>query len=168
MSTIEALLAEFDQEMKGTRAELERLPEQDAAWKPHPKSFSLGDLAMHVANLPFWTAMTLVATEFDLHPPGGAEWKTPPFTTTAALLAFFDGNVAQARAALLAAKDADLAVPWSLKDAGQVHFTQPRGQVLRSFCFSHLVHHRAQLGVYLRLRDVPLPFLYGPTADTVR
>lgn len=166
MNILEALLAEFDQEMKSTRTQLERVPEQDAAWKPHPKSFCLGDLAVHVANLPVWAAVALTTTEFDLKPPGGPAWAPQKFTTTAALLAHFDESVKQARAALAAAKESDLDVSWTLKSGGQVYFTQPRGPVLRSFCLNHLVHHRAQLGVYLRLRGVPLPFIYGPTADT--
>lgn len=166
MKVIAALLAEFDQEMKSTRAVLERVPECDGAWKPHAKSFCLGDLAVHVAALPAWATATLAATEFDLNPPGGPAWTPPKFTTTAALLTYFDENVAKSRATIQAAAEPDLDVPWSLKSGGQTYFTQPRGAVLRGFVISHLIHHRAQLGVYLRLRDVPLPFVYGPSADT--
>ena len=163
----ETLLTEFDQEIATTRLLLERLPEKDAAWKPHPKSASLGDLAVHLAAIPWWLDATLTTTELDFNPPGGGGPPAPPaFTTVAALLATFDRNVAAGRAALAGATDADFAVLWSLKGGGQTYFTLPRAAVLRSFVLSHLIHHRAQLGVYLRLRDVPLPPSYGPTADT--
>ncbi len=155
------LLQEYNQEVATTRPLLERIPAQDAAWKPHPKSMPFGNLAIHVAALPRWVEATLTTTQVDL---AGIS-KPPAFTTVEALLAYFDENVAAGRAALAQANPADLAVPWSLKAGSQVHFTLPRAAVLRSFCFSHLIHHRAQLGVYLRLRDVPLPACYGPTAD---
>ena len=162
MALKEMLLPEFDQEAATTRLLLERVPAQDADWKPHPKSASLGALAVHVANLVSWLGMTLTSTELDL-----AVTPTPaPFTTVEALLATFDENVASSRAALAKAVDADFAVPWSLRSGGQVYFTFPRAVIVRSFALSHLIHHRAQLGVYLRLRDVPLPPCYGPTADT--
>ena len=167
MALNEMLLLEFDQEVATTRRLLERVPAQDAGWKPHPKSMSLGDLAAHVANLTSWLGLTLTTTEFDLNPPGGGSPFVPPgFTTVAALLATFDNHVASGRAALSAATDADFAVPWTLKSGDQVYFSFPRAAVVRSFVLSHLIHHRAQLGVYLRLRDVPLPPCYGPTADT--
>ena len=158
----EMLLPEFDQEAATTRLLLERVPAKDPGWKPHPKSASLGDLAVHVANLPAWLGMALTTTELDL-----AVTPTPaPFTTVEALLALFDSHVASSRAALAKAADADFAVPWSLKNGEQVYFTLPRAVIVRSFALSHLIHHRAQLGVYLRLLDVPLPPSYGPTADT--
>ena len=163
----EALLAEFDQEIATTRLLLERIPATDAGWKPHPKSASLGDLAVHLATLPWWLDVTLTTTELDFNPPGGGGPPAPPaFTTVAALLAYFDKNTAAGRAALAGATNADFAVPWTLKNAGSAIFSLPRAAVVRSFCFSHLIHHRAQFGVYLRLRDVPLPPSYGPTADT--
>jgi len=162
MTLNELLLPEFDQEAASTRLFLERVPAKDAGWKPHPKSASLGDLAVHVANLAAWLGMALTTTELDL-----AVTPTPaPFTTVEALLAAFDNNAASSRAALAKAVDADFAVPWSLKSGDQVYFTFPRAVIVRSFALSHLIHHRAQLGVYLRLRDVPLPPCYGPTADT--
>jgi uncharacterized damage-inducible protein DinB len=162
MALNEMLLPEFDQEAAATRLLLERVPAQDAAWKPHPKSAALGALAVHVANLVSWLGMTLTSTELDF-----AVAPTPaPFTTVDALLATFDKNVAGSRAALAKAVDADFAVLWSLKSGAQVYFTFPRAVIVRSFVLSHLIHHRAQLGVYLRLRDVPLPPCYGPTADT--
>jgi len=162
MALNEMLLPEFDQEIATARLMLERVPAKDAGWKPHPKSTALGALAIHVANLPGWLGMALTTTELDL-----AVTPAPaPFTTVAALLATFDKNVARSRAALAKAVDADFAVPWSLKSGDRVYFTFPRAVIVRSFALSHLIHHRAQLGVYLRLRDVPLPPCYGPTADT--
>ena len=162
MAINEMLLAEYDQEIATTRRLLERVPAKDAAWKPHAKSAALGDLAVHVATIPGWIAPTLRLAELDLStvPPPG------PFATVEALLAVFDASAAEGRAAIAQASDADFAAPWSLRSGGQTYFTLPRAAVLRSFVLSHLIHHRAQLGVYLRLRDVPLPSSYGPTADT--
>jgi uncharacterized damage-inducible protein DinB len=162
MAINETLLPEYDQEIATTRRLLERVPATDPAWRPHPKSYALGDLAVHVATLPSWMAATMTLPELDfanVAPPAS-------FTTVEALLAYFDKNAAAGRAALARAADADFAVPWTLKNAGAAIFTLPRAVVLRSFVLSHLIHHRAQLGVYLRLRGVPLPPSYGPTADT--
>jgi uncharacterized damage-inducible protein DinB len=165
MSIAQTLLPEFDQEMKTTRAMLAVVPDAKAAWKPHAKSWSLGDLAMHVANLVSWTAITLKQTELDLNPPGGAGWKPRAFTTVEALVADFDANVKAAREAIAAARDEDLAVVWTLKSAGAKVFAMPRAACLRFFVMNHVIHHRGQLSVYLRLCDVPLPRVYGPTAD---
>ena len=159
MPIAEALLPEFDQEMATTRRLLERVPGDKGTWKPHPKSFALGHLAQLVAWMPGWVANTLRETELDL--AGAAGYS---FETTETLLALFDDNVREARAALEAAQDADFTVPWSLKRGGQVLFTSPRATVVRSH-INHLIHHRGQLTVYLRLLDVPLPSIYGPTAD---
>ena len=161
MAISETLLPEYDQEIATTRKFLERVPAQDAAWKPHPKSMALGDLAVHVATVPSWVAPTMRMTELDFStvPP------PRPFTSLEALLAVFDKGAAAGRAALAQASDADFAVAWSLKEGGRTFFTAPRAVVMRSFVLSHLIHHRAQLGVYLRLRDVPLPPCYGPSAD---
>ena len=165
MSITESLLPEFDQEMATTRRVLERTPEAHVAWKPHPKSFSLGDLAMHVAHLPYWTEITFKQTEFDVHPPGGSQEPPRVWKSTASLVESFDVTVKNARAVLAATDDKDCLVPWSLKNGGAVAFTLPRIAVFRSFCMNHLIHHRGQLTVYLRLKDVPLPMVYGPTAD---
>jgi uncharacterized damage-inducible protein DinB len=161
MAMNQILLSEFDQEAATTRRFLERVPAQDAAWKPHPKSMPLGALAVHVANLASWAGIALTSTELDLAvaPPPA------PFTTVEALLAVYDANVAGSRAALAGAADADFGVPWSLRNGEQVYLTLPRAVIVRSFALNHLIHHRAQLGVYLRLRDVPLPPCYGPSAD---
>ncbi|HXW97770.1 MAG TPA: DinB family protein [Gemmatimonadales bacterium] len=165
MPIADALLPEFDQEMAATRRILERTPEREAAWKPHPKSMALGYLAVHLAELPTWVPVTLTQTELDFNPPGGSKWTMPEFTTTKALVALFDENVKKARAVLAKTSDKDFMVPWSLKNSGAVLFTLPRVAVIRSFVMNHLIHHRGQFTVYLRLRDVPVPSTYGPTAD---
>jgi len=165
MAIKDALLPEFDQEMATTRKLLTVMPEQDAAWKPHPKSMSFGDLTVHLATLVGWTPLTLQATEFDMHPPGGEPWKPAVWESKAAAIAAFDTAVAAARAAIAECSDADFMVSWSLKSGGQVLLTMPRLAVLRTFVISHLIHHRGQMSVYLRLRDVPVPSIYGASAD---
>ncbi len=164
MAIRDALLPELDQEMATTRRLLERIPEEDAAWKPHPKSFSLGDLALHISQLPFWGTTTIRETEFNAKAPNAPV--TPSFQSTAQVLQRFDEHVAEMRAALAEASDEELMVPWSLRNGEETIFTLPRVAALRGFVFNHIIHHRGQLSVYLRLRDVPLPSIYGPTADT--
>jgi uncharacterized damage-inducible protein DinB len=159
MSIAEGLLPEFDQEMATTRKLLERVPSDKGPWKPHPKSFPLGHLAQLVATMPGWLTQMLRDTEINL-----ATSPAYSFETTEALLGEFDRHVRDAREALTAARDADFTVLWSLKNGDQVLFTSPRGAVVRSH-LNHLIHHRGQLSVYLRLNDVPLPSIYGPTAD---
>ena len=165
MAIKESILPEFDHEMATTRKLLERIPEQNAGWKPHAKSMSLGHLGVHLAQLPLWGAVTMGQTELDLSPPGGSPYKTPEFESTGAVLAAFDEHVRQAREAIAAASDPDFMVPWTLKNGGQSIFTLPRVATLRSFVLNHVIHHRGQLSVYLRLRDVPIPSIYGPSAD---
>ena len=162
----DALLPEFDQELKVTRAVLAALPERATAFRPHPKSWTAGELSLHIANLPAWLVTTLTTRELDLTPPGGPGWTPPAFESQRATLAVLDQNAAAARARLAATDDADFALPWSLKSAGQVLFTMPRVACVRGFVLNHLIHHRGQLSVYLRLCDVPVPSIYGPTADT--
>lgn len=159
MSIAEGLLKEFDQEMKTTRRLLERVPDDKGKWKPHPKSFPLGHLAQLVSWMPGWIGSTLREPSLDLAGAPGYSYET-----TATLLAEFDKNVAAARAALAASKDSDYTAPWSLKHGDHVIFTAPKGEVVRMH-LSHLFHHRGQLTVYLRMVDVPLPPIYGPTAD---
>jgi len=161
----DALLAEFDQEMAGTRKTLERVPEAKFAWKPHDKSFSMGHLASHIANLPTWIGFTLNQDSIDLMPKDGKKMETPQAKTTKELVEMFDKNAAEARAILAKAEDSEMHRNWSLMGGGQTYFTLPKIAVLRSFVFNHTVHHRAQLGVYLRLNDIPVPPLYGPSAD---
>jgi uncharacterized damage-inducible protein DinB len=148
-------------ELQQTRRVLERVPMDRHDWQPHAKSFTLGKLAQHVATIPMWGAITLDVAELDLAgftPP-------PPVTTSAALLATFDENAAAFQAKLAAAPDDTWMVPWTLRAGDQVFFTLPRLAVMRGTVVNHLVHHRAQLTMYLRALDVPIPGLYGPSAD---
>jgi len=161
MAITDALLPEFDHEMGVTRKLLERVPEDKFEWKPHPKSMSLVELATHVATIPSWGAPTLNQPELDL---GGLAPNTAPASRTE-LLARFDKNVADTRAALVGKTDAEMMTVWSLKHNGQKIFTMPRASVWRGFVLNHHVHHRGQLSVYLRLNDVPVPAMYGPSAD---
>jgi uncharacterized damage-inducible protein DinB len=159
MNLAEALRPEFDQEMTTTRRLLERVPGDRAQWKPHPKSFALGHLAQLVSWMPGWIANTLRQTELDLLTFPGYS-----FETTETLLKGFDANVRDAKEALAAVKEPDFDVLWALKRGDLVLFQAPRSAVVRSH-ISHLSHHRGQLTVYLRLLDVPIPPIYGPTAD---
>lgn len=159
MSIADKLLPEFDQEMAATRRVIERVPDDDPDWKPHPKSFSVAHLAQLLAWLPGWIGQTLTSTELDL--AAGAGYSNE---STDALLELFDENVRKSRDAIAAAQDSDYDVVWSLKMNGNVLFTSPRGVVVRQH-ISHLSHHRGQMTVYLRLLDVPVPSVYGPTAD---
>jgi uncharacterized damage-inducible protein DinB len=165
MAIKDSILPELDHEMATTRKLLERVPEERADWKPHPKSMSLGQLSAHLATIPFWGIKTMELPELDLNPPGGPGFKSPDFESTQGTLARFDDNVRQAREAIAAAPDQDFFVPWTLKNGGRTIFTLPRVAVLRSFVLSHIIHHRGQLSVYLRLNDVPVPSIYGPSAD---
>jgi uncharacterized damage-inducible protein DinB len=159
MTIAETLLPEFEQEMATTRRVLERVPSDKAQWKPHPKSFALGHLAQLVSWMPEWIANTVRETALDL-----ATAPKYSFEATEILVKGFDANVQAARDALRASQDADYTVSWSLKHGARVLFTAPRGTVVRNH-ISHLIHHRGQLTVYLRLVDVPVPSVYGPTAD---
>lgn len=168
MSIAETLLPEFDHEMANTRRLLAVVPAADAAWRPHPKSYSLGDLAAHISRLPLWGRYTLQQPELDLGSPANASLARVPFTTVPELLDQFDRHVREARAALAPMSDAAMRETWTLKNGATTVFSMPRAAVLRGFVLSHMIHHRGQLTVYLRLRDVPLPSLYGPTADSQR
>jgi uncharacterized damage-inducible protein DinB len=161
MAMADALLPEFDREMTVTRKLLERVPEDKFEWKPHQKSMSLGQLAQHVATIPRWGTVTMAQSEFDL----AGDNRGPALSTRAEVLATFDQHVSDARAALVGRGDGELMAPWALKRGGTTIFSMPKAAVWRSFVMSHLIHHRAQLGVYLRMHDVPLPSIYGPSAD---
>ena len=165
MSIAQSLLTEFDQEMAKTRSILEIVPTGQNDWRPHEKSMSMEKLALHLADLPSWAGMTLEVDEFDMNPPG--EEQPPPrtFTTTDALLAEFDANVTEAREVIANTSDETIKGNWTLLKGGVEMFTAPKVGVLRNFVMNHMIHHRAQLGVYLRLNDIPLPMIYGPTAD---
>ncbi len=159
MTIAQTLLPEFDSEMTTTRRVLERVPTEKGEWKPHLKSFSLGHLTQLVATMPGWLTRTVLGTEINLAEGGGYTYEK-----TETLIEIFDKHVREARKAIAGAKDSDFDVPWSLKHGDHVIFTMPRGPVVRQ-TINHLVHHRGQLTVYLRLIDVPVPSIYGPTAD---
>lgn len=152
-------LPEYDHEMTVTRQVLERVPDDRPEWRPHPKSFPIGHLAQLVAIMPGWLVAIIRQPDLDLAASGGYT-----FEPTAALLALFDATVREGREALAAVTPADLDVPWSLRHGDRVLSTDARGVVVRTH-LSHMVHHRAQLAMYLRLLDVPVPGMYGPSAD---
>jgi uncharacterized damage-inducible protein DinB len=161
MPISQMLLPEFDQEMANTRKLLELFPEDKAAYKPHEKSMALGRLAGHVAELPGWATMTLNTEGLDIQP--GQQ----PYIATSRkeLLDTFDRNLKEARQRIAAVTDEDLARTWTLKFNGKPIFSLPKSAVLRSSVMNHLIHHRAQLGVYLRLNQIAIPGMYGPSAD---
>lgn len=165
MSLSQTLLPEYDQEMATTRRVLERVPEDKFSWQPHEKSMSLGRLATHVAELAGWAKTFLQDDSFDLAPPGGGGYQPQTAPSRSGLLEMFDKNVANTRAAIEATDDATFMQEWSLLKGGQAIFTLPRVAVLRTMMFNHVIHHRGQLTVYLRLTGTPVPSVYGPTAD---
>jgi uncharacterized damage-inducible protein DinB len=165
MSLKDALLPEFDNEMANTRKTLERVPDDRLDWKPHVKSMAMGGLATHLSNLPTWANYTIADNSLDLAPEGKPLPTAPVVTSRTQLLEIFDSNVASARAAIAAASDEELFKPWTLLKNGQQLMTLPKIAVLRGFVLNHNIHHRAQLGVYLRLNDIPVPSIYGPSAD---
>lgn len=163
MAIKEALLPEYDHEMATTRRVLDRVPEAEFGWKPHERSMTLGQLSGHLANLPMWCSAVLDAAEFDLSAAGDQRPKTP--VSRDALLEEFDAKVAAARTSLAARTDAELLTPWTLRQGSHEIFTLPRISAIRSFVMNHAIHHRGQLSVYLRLKNVAVPPIYGPTAD---
>ncbi len=165
MKISDALLGEFDHEMANTRKTLERVPEAKFDYKPHAKSWAMGGLATHVAHIPGWAVNTLTMSELDIAPPGKGPMQNPVAKSAKELLEIFDKNAAEARKAIAAAENDEWMKPWSLLAGGRKIFTMPKAAVMRSFVMNHLIHHRAQLGVYLRLNDVPVPAIYGPSAD---
>jgi uncharacterized damage-inducible protein DinB len=160
----DAFLPEFDHEMGTTRRLFERVPASDFEWAPHARSYTLGQLVTHIANIPHWAQVACETSEYDVAAASDIVRPAVPASVTE-LLKRFDRNVAAARARLVEQTDASLAAPWTLKQGVHQIFTMPKSAVLRGFVLNHLVHHRGQLTVYLRLRDVPLPSIYGPTAD---
>jgi uncharacterized damage-inducible protein DinB len=165
MSIAASLLPEFDHEMANTRRVLERVVADRMDWRPHEKSWTMGGLATHLAMLPGWTGITVNEDEFDMAPKDGAPPAAAEAKSAEELLSRFDENVKGARATIESASDETLLGPWSLLSGGEKVFTQPRVAVLRSFVMNHVIHHRAQLGLYLRLSDQPVPAIYGPSAD---
>jgi uncharacterized damage-inducible protein DinB len=165
MSYAKALLPEFDQEMANTRKVLERLPDDKFNWKPHPKSNTIGWNANHVADIPNWLVMVISRPSLDIAPPDGPKYDFPTVASRKAILDVFDRNVSAARKAITEVKDEVMDQPWTLLQAGQEIFTMPRSAMVRGFVLNHLIHHRAHLCVYLRLNDIPVPGMYGPSGD---
>lgn len=160
-----SLLPEFDQEMGNLLKTLERVPDGKFDFKPHEKSPTMGWLANHLANMPGWTTFTMSETSLDVRPSGAEQYSEPQASTASELIQNLDKNVAAARSAIESATDDQWMQPWSLLAGGKEIFTLPRVAVLRSMILNHMIHHRAQLTVYLRLNNVPVPALYGPSAD---
>ena len=162
MTRLAGLIAEFEHETRTTRRHLERLPDDQLGWRPHPKSFTAAGLACHLVDCVRWTHAIFAMDELDMDP---ATYETCQATSVAGLLESFDGDVARGREALAGASDAAVLAPWRLKIRGRLRFEKSRLDVFRDFTLSHLIHHRGQLSVYLRLLEVPVPGSYGPTAD---
>lgn len=156
-----ALLPEFDHEIENTRKMLALVPDECLDYRPHVKSWTLRELASHVATLPTWTGPTFQMDELDLAQP--FEPWIPESRNE--ILAAFDKAASEARLALESASGDTFLEPWTLKAGDRIHFTMPKGVVFRSFVLNHLIHHRAQLGVYLRMCDIAIPGMYGPSAD---
>jgi uncharacterized damage-inducible protein DinB len=165
MTIAQSMLGEFDHEMENTRKTLERVPDDKWNWKPHEKSGTVGWLAAHIANLAGWATVTIQTEQLDFAPVDGPSFQLPKIENRKEALAVFDKNVTESRAALAAASDADMMKTWTLLGGGKPVFAMPRVACIRGMIFNHIVHHRAQLGVYYRLLGVPVPGLYGPSAD---
>jgi uncharacterized damage-inducible protein DinB len=165
MRFTEMILPEFDHEMAITRRVLERVPDDLLDWRPHPRSNTIGWNANHIADNPGWTRTILTKPDFDQNPVDGEPHDVPKLTSCKAIVELFDNNVADARQAIEAFDDSAMNEPWSLLDAGKTLFTSTRAEALRGFIFSHMIHHRGILTVYFRLNDIPVPAIYGPSAD---
>jgi uncharacterized damage-inducible protein DinB len=165
MTYAESILPEFDREMANTRKVLERVPEDKLDWQAHPRSHTIGWNANHLAEILGWVEGTLTGLSWDIAPIGGEPYQSPKLTSRREILDLFDRNVASARRAIAAVNDDQVALPWSLLKAGTPLFTMPRASMIRGFVLNHLIHHRAILCVYLRLNDIPVPGMYGPSGD---
>ena len=166
MTLSSVLLPEFDKEMASTRATLERIPEDKLGWKPHEKSMPLGRLAGHLAELVWFGKAVIEQDSLDFAPPGGSRPMQPTVAASREhVLGVFDKNTTEARAAIASASDDHLSQPWALLSGGKTFISDTRINMLRRMVMNHIIHHRAQLGVYLRLNDVALPSIYGPSAD---
>jgi uncharacterized damage-inducible protein DinB len=165
MSIATLLLPEFEQEMSGVRRVLERIPNDKLTWKAHEKSNTIGWLANHLAEIPGWVQGTLSADEWDIDPVDGEPYRTPTLSSREGILEAFDKNVAAAKASLAATDDETFAQSWSLLKQGNVMLTMPKLGVIRTWVLNHSIHHRGIMTVYLRLNDIPVPGLYGPSGD---
>lgn len=162
MKLIDSLITEFDHEAQTTRKHLERLPENKLDWRPHEKSFTARELASHITEMVGWANAILNQDGLDFDP---ATYKPYRGTSVAEMLKTFDDNVAKGKQALASVTDDTLNQPWSFKIMGRVQFERPKAAVFRDVAMSHIIHHRGQFSVYLRLLNVPVPGSYGPSAD---
>lgn len=165
MSIAQALLPELEFEANATRRVIQRVPADKWGWKAHEKSCTMGWNATHLAELLGWLWGTLAADEWDIEPPGGEPYRTPELSGPAECLDLFDSNLNKSRAALAKATDEEMLATWRLLKGGEVIMEMPRAAALRTWVMSHTVHHRAILTVYLRLNDIPVPAIYGPSGD---
>ena len=163
MPLIDSLLPEFDREMGLTRRALERVPEGQFNWRPHPTSVTLGRLAEHLTEMPMWATTTMAERELEATTQRSPDYRPP--ATRAAVLAQFDASYKTARGNLLNKTDAEFAAPWTLKNGGKEVFTAPKATVMRNFVLNHMIHHRGQFVVYLRMLGVQVPSIYGPSGD---
>lgn len=162
MKMKDSLIAEFEREAQTTRRHLERLPNDKLDWRPHEKSYTVSALASHIVECVSWADSIFNLDELDIDP---ATYKPYQATSASDLLKTFDDNVGACKQVLAGVADATLEQPWRFKMAGQLLFERPKAEVFRDFILSHIIHHRGQYSVYLRLLDVPVPGSYGPTAD---
>ena len=163
MPLIDALLPEFDREMGLTRRALERVPDGQFDWKPHPTSVTLGRLAEHLTEMPQWTTITMTQRGIEMTTPRPDDYVRP--ATRAAVLAQFDKYLKEGRGHLAGKIDGEFEAPWTLKSGGKEVFTMPKIAVMRNFVLNHMIHHRGQLTVYLRMLGVAVPSIYGPSGD---
>ena len=163
MPVIDALLPEFDREMGLTRRLLERVPDGQFEWRPHPTSVNLGRLAEHLTEMPLWATITMTRDGIDMTTPRPPDYHSPD--TKAAVLAQFDTHLKAGRANLVGKTDPEFMAPWTLKAGGKEMFTMPKIVVMRNFVMNHMVHHRGQFSVYLRMLGVAVPSIYGPSGD---
>jgi uncharacterized damage-inducible protein DinB len=163
MPLIDALLPEFDREMGLTRRALERVPDGQFEFRPHPTSVTLGRLAEHLTEMPQWTTITMTQAGIEMTTGRPADYVRP--ATRAAVLAQFDKYLKEGRGHLVAKTDGEFNAPWTLKAGGKEVFTMPKIAVMRNFVLNHMIHHRGQLAVYLRMLEVPVPSIYGPSGD---
>lgn len=161
LNTIQQLVKEMEQEARTTRKMLAIVPDDKYTWKPHEKSMSIQQLATHIAELPGWVTMTLKTKELDF---ASNPYEAKPITKTKDLLTFFEETLAEAKADLSKAKESDLLPNWTLRNGDEIYSVSTKAEVIR-MTYCQIVHHRAQLGVYLRLLNVPIPGSYGPSAD---
>jgi len=165
MQLVEQLVLEFKQEAGHTRKVLERISEDKWNWRPHSKSWTMGELATHIANVPSWAPMTIANDSMNIDPSNVSAQKTVAAQTLQEILDRFDKNCMEAESALAQSSEEHLFTPWTMQSGEKVLFKMPRLSVLRNFILNHLIHHRAQMCVYLRLNGLPVPAIYGPTAD---